>query len=164
VKLGEGRPRKPTAAKKLAGTLRKDRANPDEPQGTPVAMPDAPADLNKFERAAWDELKRLVDPRQVAIAADVYAFRRMVEVCGMLAALRKSFADAKWKPVIAESTKAGVQLRIHPAVQAIPTYEKLAMLHLARWGLSPAERSKVSVLKDGAPKKDKLEKFRLKAV
>jgi hypothetical protein len=162
VQLGGGRPRKPTAQKALAGTLRGDRANPAEPQGQPIAIPEAPPDLTPFEAAAWADLKALVDPMKVATASDVFAFRAMVEDAGMLAALRKSFNDSGGDPVYVEDTKAGPQLRMRPEVQAIPTYRKLLFLHMARWGIDPADRSRVSALTEEKPKADKLAKFRLR--
>lgn len=166
VQLGGGRPRKPTAQKALAGTLRPSRENPAEPSLTPAPLPEPPANLTAFERQAWEDLRRLIDPMQIATAADVYAFRRMVECAGVLSTLRASFYGAKknegkGKPVYAEPTQAGMQLRMRPEINAIPTYEKLMMLHMARWGIDPADRSRVRALKDEAPKVDKVAKFRV---
>lgn len=159
IQLGGGRPRKPTAHKRLAGTLRPSRENPAEPRATPIELPDPPEDLTDLERAAWVELKALIDPMQIATAADVVAFRAMVEDAGMLATLRKSFVDAGSEPVSVEETKAGAQLRMRPEVLSIPTYRKLMLLHFVRWGLSPADRQRVSALTDTKPKKDPLAKF-----
>src|SRR6185369_2073636 len=94
IQLGGGRPRKPTALKKLAGTARKDRENAQEPRLKPVPLPDPPEDLTKHERAAWLQLRELVDPMQITTAADLVAFRAMVEDAGMLATLRQSFIDS----------------------------------------------------------------------
>jgi hypothetical protein len=162
IQLGGGRPRKPTAHKRLAGTLRNDRQNHAEPRLQPIALPDPPADLTDLERAAWVELKELIDPMQIATAADVVAFRSMVEDAGMLAALRKSFIDSGSEPVTVEETKAGAQLRMRPEVLSIPTYRKLMLLHFVRWGISPADRQRVSVLSDPTAKKqDPLGKYRV---
>ena len=161
VQLGGGRPRKPTAVKRLAGTARKGRENPAEPQLEPVALPGPPKDLTAHERAAWIELKALIDPMQIATAADVAAFRSMVEDAGMLAALRQSFIDAGAEPVYSEDTKAGAQLRMRPEVLSIPTYKKLLLLHFARWGIDPADRQRVSFLKPETRSADPLAKFRV---
>jgi hypothetical protein len=161
LQLGGGRPRKPTAHKALAGTLRPSRANPAEPQLRAMPIPSPPRDLTKFERLAWRALKEIVDPMKVGTAADVFAFRSMVEDAGMLASLRKSFIDSGGQPVYVEETNAGPQLRMRPEVQAIPTYRKLLLLHMARWGIDPADRQKVMTLGDDGPKVDPLAKFRL---
>ena len=161
IQLGGGRPRKPTTLKKLAGTQRKDRLNTAEPRLAPISLPDPPAGLTPHERAAWAELKDLVDPMAIATAADVVAFRAMVETAGMLADLRKSYVEAGAEPVIVEETKAGAQLRTRPEVLSIPTYQKLLMLHFARWGLAPADRQRVSALKPVVEQRDPLSKFRV---
>lgn len=50
-----GRPRKPTALKKLKGTYRKDRSPKNEPLA-PVGCPVKPKGLDKTAGALWDEL------------------------------------------------------------------------------------------------------------
>lgn len=161
--LGRGRPRKPTATKALQGTLRKGRVNPAEPRGTLVAIPDAPADLlTDDERAAWELYRGLVDPLKVATASDLEAFRAMVEDAALLRTLRRSYyVEGGGKPTYVEDTKAGLQLRQRPEPNMIATYRKVMFLHWARWGLTAADRSKVSALTDEKPKEDKLAKFRL---
>ena len=161
IQLGGGRPRKPTAHKELAGTLRKSRTNAAEPRLAPIVLPAPPGDLTDHERAAWVELKALIDPMQVATAADAAAFRAMVEDAGMLAALRRSFIDSGGQPVVVEQTKAGPQLRMRPEILSIPTFRKLLLLHFARWGIDPADRQRVSVLNAETTKQDPLAKFRL---
>lgn len=165
--MQRGRPRKPTAQKALAGTLRKDRTNPAEPSGPPTALPEPPQALTEDERAAWLELKALIDPMQVATAADVYAFRRMVSVAGVLATLTRSYyaspedGGAGGKPTYWEDTQAGAQLRQRPEPNMIATFEKALMLHMAQWGISPATRSKVSMLAGEKPKANPVDRFRV---
>jgi hypothetical protein len=66
-------------------------------------------------------------------------------------------------PVFVEETKAGPQLRMRPEVHALTSYSKLVLLHFARWGLAPADRSRVSALADATEKKNPLAKFGLGA-
>lgn len=147
LSIGVGRPRKPSALKDLAGTSRADRANPAEPALPAAAMPKPPRDLKADEKRAWRELAALVDPMRIATASDLAAFRSMVECAGVLAALRRSFyGDGKGEPTYWAQTKSGSILMMRPEVNAIPTYQKLMLHHFARWGLNPADRSRVSAL------------------
>lgn len=163
VQLGGGRPRKPTSRKAALGTLRKDRINVAEPKLPPVKIPDPPDTLTEDEKVAWSELAAIVNPLSVATASDLYAFKRMVETAAMLTALRRSFIEAGGTPVYVEETKGGPQLRMRPEVYAIPTYEKLMLHHFTRWGIDPADRSRVSALTDEKPKTNPIAKFGLGA-
>lgn len=163
VALGAGRPRKPSRLKELAGTQRADRVNDAEPALPPAAIPAPPADLSDDERAAWVELAVLVDPMRIATASDVAAFRVMVQDVAVRASLLRSYRDAGCLPVYTEETKAGPQLRMRPEVHALTSYSKLVLLHFARWGLAPADRSRVSALADPETKRNPIAKFGLGA-
>lgn len=147
---GGGRPRTPTALKDLRRTARADRANAAEPRSDPVTILEPIRGLSVNERRAWVELSALVNPTRVATAADLTAFRLMVEAVGVLADLRASLRKAKGALVYTERTKSGPQLRQRPEIALIEKYQKLAMYHLARWGLTPADRSRVSALAEPA--------------
>lgn len=161
LQLGGGRPPTPTAHKRLAGTLRGDRQNAQEPSGQAADLPDAPEDLTPDEVASWGELARLIDPMRVATASDVAAFRQMVEDHALLRALRRSLIESGGAPVVIEVTKAGAVARARPEMAMIPVFRKLMLLHFSRWGLSPADRQRVSVLADEGTGTDPLSKFRL---
>lgn len=161
LQLGGGRPPTPTAHKRLAGTLRGDRQNPGEPQVTAIDLPDAPADLTPDERAAWVELAHVINPMSIAAASDVFAFRQMVEDVAMLMSLRRSLIESGGRPVVIERSKGGVHLRTRPELAAIPVFRKLVLLHMSRWGLSPADRQRVSALQDESRENDSLSEFRI---
>lgn len=147
---GGGRPRKPTALKVLARTDHPGRINAAEPRLDPVSILEPIKGLSISERRAWVELAGLVNPTRVATAADLTAFRLMVEAVAMVADLRASLRKAKGQLVYKEFTKSGPQLRQRPEIVLIEKYQKLAMYHLARWGLTPADRSRVSSLAEDA--------------
>lgn len=163
LRLGEGGTRIPDEVKKLKGTLRKHRVNATKPALPPIQIPSPSPDATDDERAAWIELASLVNPLKVTTASDLYAFRRMVETAAMLAALRRSLRDSGGAPVYELVTKSGVQLLLRPEVNAIPTYEKLMLHHFARWGIDPADRSRVTALADEKPKTNPIAKFGLGA-
>lgn len=116
-----GPPPLPRAVKEARGTLERSRENPAEPDLDAIALPAPPADLTKRERETWLELAAAVDPMRVTTAADLVAFRLMVEAV----ARAHELARAR-------------------NVYAFVATQKLALTHLAQWGLTPAMRRRVS--------------------
>jgi hypothetical protein len=113
----------PRAVKEARGTLRKDREPVREPRLDAAPLPAPPRDLSRRERATWVALATAIDSLRVATAADVVAFRLMVEAvarAGDLARTSNSYA--------------------------IVAAHKLALAHLAHWGLTPAMRRRVATL------------------
>lgn len=70
--MARGRPRKPTAMKRLSGTLQPCRTNPNEP--VPAGeLPPPPAELTPAEQDAWRILAECVAPG-VATLSDMPLF------------------------------------------------------------------------------------------
>lgn len=149
-------PHKPTAVKQLQGTLNPTRANKAEPKASAIDLPAPPADLTPDEVEAWQELAKAVDPMRISTAADLVSFREMAETLGMIRALRKSLYASG--PLV-DST--GKMDRLRPEIGALSTQRQLLGKQLARWGMTPADRQRVSVLNDDANKDDALKKFRI---
>jgi len=57
--------------KKADGTLEKRRENPNEPRLTAAEVPPAPRGLDAATRAAWDELRNVINPMRTMTAADL---------------------------------------------------------------------------------------------
>ncbi|MEK7178536.1 MAG: P27 family phage terminase small subunit [Patescibacteria group bacterium] len=138
-----GRPRKPRALKLVQGTDRPDRENKRAPAPPSAPLPPPQKDLNPHEKRAWRELAALVDPLRVAAPADVVAFRHLVYCLGQVeqarAALRK--AGSQTFETVSEG---GVSVKKRPEVEIIATFEKILDAKLGRFGLTPAEREKVT--------------------
>jgi phage terminase small subunit len=159
-----GRPRKPTFVKALQGTLAPTRTNLREPRLSPATIPEPPADLSDFERKAWTELAAVINPMQIATASDLYAFRLFVQAAGVLASLRQSLREhAGGMPIHAMPTRSGEQVVARPEVDQIAKFQKLCLLHLVRWGLSPSDRSRVTALSGNDSGGDPLAWWRLGA-
>lgn len=117
-------PRKPSALKVVQGTYRKDRANPNEPQVTPLSeIPEPPAfmALHGIARRAWRDLARRTIALGVLSEADLPA----------LASLCRDFAD--WQ----EARRDGQAWR--RADSAKRRYDA----GLRAFGLTPSDRGRV---------------------
>ena len=68
--MARGNPRKPTALKRLQGTLQKYRTNPNEPVPTGPLPENPPEILAAAERAAWESLVGIIPPG-VAMNSDL---------------------------------------------------------------------------------------------
>lgn len=143
---GKGRPRKPTALKLLQGTARPDRMNPNEPQPE-VVIPKKPAHLKGEAGREW---KRIVPELvglglisridRAALAAYCTAYATYVETDRILQRAGLTF----------ETPNGFLQQRPEVSIRARALDQMKGFLSL--FGLSPADRSKVSGV--GKPKKD----------
>jgi P27 family predicted phage terminase small subunit len=145
--MGQRGPRpKPTAAKLLTGTFRKDRAIPNEPQPEVVA-PSCPPHLSGLAKKEW---KRLVPELlalglltkidRAALAAYCQCWARWVE------------AEEKLKVEgLTIKTPSGFE---QPSAWLTIANKALALLraYAAEFGLSPATRARVSAAEP--PKRD----------
>lgn len=138
-----GRRRKPTSAKVLAGTFRKDRENPREPK-PPHAHVSAPDWLKGEARWAWEQLASLLgengtrvlaqqDRHELGLLCDAYreyrVARRHVEHDGMM---------------VVRVTKAGMVRVRHPLISVYQDAWRRVRLALIDFGLNPSARSKTS--------------------
>jgi P27 family predicted phage terminase small subunit len=135
--MGKGRPPKPTAIKRLSGTLRKHRENREEPQPQ-AGTPEPPANLDERARAQWDYYAPLLAACRVLTLAD-----REALTCYCVAAGRRAQAEeelAKHGPVVKSPSGYPIQ---NPWL----AIANKAMEQLIRWGvelgLSPASRSRI---------------------
>ena len=124
-----GRPRTPTAKLELTGAFKQNpsrgRARANEPKvNTPLGQP--PAEFNDAEKATWFELKRIA-PAKVLTGAD----RWLVEVCcKIMTRLRREGIGGRYGVTVGEVAQL--------------------MQGLSRMGLTPADRSKISVPSENA--------------
>ncbi len=154
-----GRPRKPLALKVLEGTARKDRTNPRAPKPKIVeGFPPAPADLTKSEKQGWKMLADVVKPLRVVTPADMVAFRQMAISLAMIDQARRELKKAGGETSYSVFTESGEVIRSRPQVETIAKFQKILGSQLADFGLTPADREKVSAL-NGDQEKDPLDEF-----
>lgn len=138
-----GRPRKPRALKLVLGTDRPDRANLKAPNSPSVPLPKAPKGFSARQKRAWRELAELVDPMRITSRADVVAFREMARCLAMIDQADEELEEygrTDYEVV----TETGTSYRKYSQVETIATYEKILDAKLSRFGMSPADREKVS--------------------
>jgi P27 family predicted phage terminase small subunit len=154
-----GRPRKPTALKLLSGTLRKHRENGNEPKPK-RSIPPIPHHLSPANKAAWRELAVIADGMGVLTEADPVALEAMAGALTDLRAARAAL-DAPLEIKSKDGTmiamaKAGERYywtgargvpvrKVRPEVADIADADRRFLAWCQRFGMSPADRARVSV-------------------
>ena len=137
-----GRPRKPTAVKKLQGTLQKCRTNSNEPQPEfKLCKVAPPSHLNPRAQDAWrfalsqapEELLTTLDFSTFEMWCDTYS--RIVEVEQILNREGMMVVDDKGNS------------KLHPLAQQLNNLKQILRMYITELGFSPASRSKVNLNK-----------------
>lgn len=132
-----GRPRKPTAVKKMKGTLQKCRVLADEWK-PPAGSPPEPPGMGRVATGLWrDKVRMLADAGVVTLADGevLEAWCRAVESARLAEAMVK-------KEGITTETRSGVTM--HPAVRiARNSWDAAARLG-GLLGLDPSSRSRLT--------------------
>jgi P27 family predicted phage terminase small subunit len=139
----------PTSLKALHGTTRRDRLNLNEPSPERGAPP-APAHLTDKQREAWGRFAAQLDELGTITVADGTALEGLVYAYTQLVAAQAEI-EARGITVEFRTARGGRSIRQNPAVQIAADAERRLQQWLAKFGLSPADRSRVTA----APKPDK---------
>ena len=145
TKGNSGRPRKPTSLKILSGTFQKVRANTNEPKPK-VARPKASKGLHPEVKKKFDELVDLTSKMGVLSEYDGIA----------LEILASSLVQYKIASEVL--IKEGVVRRSY-LVWAENTFKQASSM-LAKFGLSPSDRSRVNVINPTKTKESKWDKYK----
>jgi len=132
------RPR-PTEVKRLGGTLRKDRTNPNEPQPARGSVC-APDWLKGEARWAWQQLSEMLgeDGTNVLTQQDRHALMMLCDAYQEYRAARRQ-VDEEGLMI-----HQGKYLIKHPVIQVYQDAWRRVRLMLVEFGLTPAARSKTS--------------------
>ena len=145
MSLTRGRPPKPSAMKKMAKTERKSRANKRAPKLKPGQIPPPPDHLTDLQKKGWRYLKTLVDPLGVFTAADILAFEELVKTWAILSEAHAELEKEKGL-TYEQATQSGSVERRRPQIDIIKEFKKQFSLDLSRFGMTPADRERVSVV------------------
>lgn len=142
-----GRPRKPSALKELTGTVHKSSLNPLEPKGTP-GFPVAPDSLTAAGKAEWPYVVQLLGDYGTLVIQDVFYVQELAESRGKVLKLRSEVElDGYTYDVI---SRDGVSYKkANPAVAMLEGAERHYAALLAKGGLTPSDRSRVSIVNRG---------------
>lgn len=138
-----GRPRTPTALKIVKGTAQKCRTNMAEPKPD-RGIPDCPEHLSDLAREVWPAVAAMLDKMGILTVADEYA---LAELCETYAELRKARATLKERGAqsyVTTNAAGELMYRAFPEVAIIADADRRMRNWLASFGLTPADRSKVS--------------------
>lgn len=151
-----GPPRTPSNVVALTGNPGHRKAPKAEPQPE-LGMPDSPDWLDTEARAAWTELKPVLEKIRVVTEADAKALELLCDAYSEYRACRE--VVKREGATYALKTKKGEAMhRVRPEVAQGQDAWKRVRAMLAEFGLTPAARSKVTVLKETAD--DPYERFR----
>ena len=138
-----GRPRKPTALKKLGGTLQPSRTNPLEPVPD-VALGYPPEWLTPTAKEYWQEIGGILLQMKLVSYADTAAMTLLCDVLAQWVSVRVTIA--KRGRVYELLSDGGKVYRARPEVAMEADLWRRASRMLVEFGLTPASRSKVSAL------------------
>jgi P27 family predicted phage terminase small subunit len=112
--------------------------------------------LSEREHEAWRELAGVVGPLRTCTAADMPAFRQMVSTLAVVEEARAALRQHGLTFVV--STESGEVVRKRPEVEVLAAFKKQLSVELSRFGLTPADRERVSALGEDGPA-DPLDEF-----
>lgn len=136
-----GRPRTPSVLKELKGTAQPCRMNPLEPT-LPTSAPEMPTDFSVAEQAVWLVYIHTLDRMKVLTFADRRGLIQLTQATALYD-LMKKYLDANGHTYVADQREGAVH-RMRPEYQIMQDAEKRIQFWLSRFGLTPADRSRVS--------------------
>ena len=142
---GRGRPRKPTAIKKLTGTFRNDRAYPNEPQ-LGVSFPDKPEwlDADPLSSELFDQVSKYMVDMRVSASVDGLAISLLSDQVALYLRLRKNILD-EGEMIRSPNSAGEMILKAHPAI--VPMNQSFVNISrlMREYGLTASFRSGCAV-------------------
>ena len=143
-----GRPRKPTVLKLVTGTAQPCRINAKEPKPQ-RARPSPPEHISAKARTAWGYVSSLLDRMGVLTESDGLALEGLCEAYADMLAARQALEDRGEGLTYETTTKIGGRMiRSFPEVAMAAEADRRLAYWLGRFGLTPADRSRVSANAD----------------
>ena len=138
-----GRPRLPTAVKKLKGTLQPCRTNPEEPTLEPAVPEIDLAHLSPTAQKIWPQLSAILLNMGVLTEADGLALTAMAEAFADMMDCKKLVLE-QGRLLYMENANGNITIRANPLVGQAADAERRFWMWATQFGLTPASRSKVS--------------------
>lgn len=141
------RNRTPTALKIVKGTDQPCRTNKAEPKPE-VGIPECPEHLPEAVKAAWPLIGGVLERMGVLTLSDALALEGLCSTYMELRTARASLQENGGGSLTYECvTEGGAKMyRPHPEVAMIADLDRRYQSWLGKFGLTPADRSKVSAI------------------
>jgi len=141
------RPRTPTALKLLKSTDQPCRTNQSEPKPE-VGIPECPDHLPEAVKTAWPLIGAVLEKMGVLTLSDGLALEGLCATYLELRTARASLQENGGGALTYECvTEGGAKMyRPHPEVAMIADLDRRYQSWLTKFGLTPADRSKVSAI------------------
>ena len=134
------KPTKPTAQKKLQGTLKKCRENKNEPKYTEINYKTKPPEyFNRHSKRMWINLLKEWERQPIVTTADMYAFEML---CFSYGVWRE---DAEMLCTILHKNK-DLKEKKYLFLEANSSFSMCEKL-MSRFGLTPSDRTRLGLLK-----------------
>lgn len=161
-----GHNKKPTQAKIIQGTFRKDRAPKKEPEPKPISLiPRPPSHLSKYAKKAWKALAEELVEKGILTVIDTLALQVCCEAYGQY---RLAY-EAVFRPIDRKTGKRGkrtfAEYMKGENSQTTPEYAAMNKAwatfksYLAEFGLTPASRTKLEIVEPKGKGEDPMEKL-----
>lgn len=131
--------RKPTAVKKLAGTLRADRVNVGEPQPS-AASTRCPRNLPESAKGWWRRVVPQLGELGLFTELDIPAGRDLVTIIARLEQCERLIEE---RGILVEGRRGG--LVRNPAIAAANQYRAALQKWASKFGMTPADRAILDV-------------------
>ncbi len=139
--MPRGRPPKPTKQKALAGNPGKRQLNHSEPEFDSITSAEAPDYLDEVATEAWTHYCPLLCSRKILTPADLH---NLESFCVAYSGFRRSHDVANGQITLMQDNGT---VKKHPALGAANEFANQMRSFGALLGLSPADRSKISMPK-----------------
>lgn len=141
-------PRKPTALKKIQGTIRKDRTKPDEWKPESVITFPVPDELNEWGSALWSELMEEFKNFQILARPD---YGTLLILCNEYGTYMEADDLIKVQGLQVEveiynqrGEVVGTKTEVNPMIKVRNESARNYQRMMTEFGLSPASRGKIS--------------------
>ncbi len=139
----------PTALKQLRGNPGGRPLNKREPKTT-KRKAQKPRGLNKFNPLVarrWDQLAPILDEMGILTAADLVAFKFMLQHVQLAEEAAAELRQADGTHQLIRTDEQGID-RKHPLLQVHRDQSQMALRYLTEFGLTPSSRSRLQVEPD----------------
>ncbi len=154
--------RKPTRLKVIDGTYNvthDGKSRKDEPNVHPPRIPDPPAHLSRDEVAAWNFFANVLDANKVVTDEDAAAFEQLAVTWAQWLHITQTLREMKGEYTYESVSKHGTMQRAVPEMAVLDTVDRRLSTLLAKFGLTPSDRSRVKMMKGGSGGKDPESEF-----